>query len=67
VFDLRTLLDLDSPPSEDGSLTLCILEPNDPTAYTFESASWVEAIGAGRQLATLIDQLCKALPPGSVL
>ncbi len=70
MLDLRALIDSETPPANnqpDDPLILCILEPDEALAYVFESASWVESIGASKQLAALIDRLCKTLPPGSAI
>ncbi|MHB8625561.1 MAG: hypothetical protein ACYDBJ_08475 [Aggregatilineales bacterium] len=66
---LGTLL-TDQPPESDVPLIVCDAELDAPLHYIFESdgvESWTEAIGAGRQLAALPNQLSAALPTGSVI
>ncbi len=68
-IDLGTLL-TDEPPVNDAPLIVCDAELDAPLHYIFESdgaESWIEAIGAGRQLAALPNQLSAVLPAGSVI
>lgn len=74
LSDLGVLL-TDGLPLSDAPLIICDAELNAPLRYVFESdgevgnilESWIEAIGASRQLAGLPNQISAALPPGSVI
>ncbi len=67
-IDLAALL-AEKAPLSNLPLVLCDAELDTPLGYIFESdgaESWIEAVGAGKQLATLPGKLSAALPTGSV-
>src|SRR5262245_59203021 len=74
-IDLGALLTDNNPPANDAPLRLCCAELDAPLRYIFESDgergaesnSWIEAIGAGKQVAALPNKMRSALPPGSVI